>query len=544
MVARDEKSQQNKSQNALNKYGVPFWYFSRSHLREKCCPMCEQVIKGHKFGDNFSDNFFGGDLRNDYSLFGNEVALHNTIVEISKISNPIYSYHELHDRFVERTLVLNAKLHLSSLFEKIFLRTLYYQFGKKGNEHKFRSTNLLYGAAMLYFASGDVLAATVNIDDFAKWNAESELISKLMVIVSETAHSEIKNFQKFIALNMLVCKIKSYLANPTLMNSNVFKGKNQAYDFLLQSLQTAEKELSENDFVSVTSSITEMVGKPGCGKSNSSKTLALILKALLPCCKIKDLIYYRANDFWWNGYSGQPIVVYDDFTHARKLKFDFVREIIDIGSGVMDKVPMAFVKDMEYRSIFTIITSNIPFLTKVPEASLDAVKRRLNSSVWYPRDGLADLVDNIYVYKQNGYLLNSITNGTMFCFDIYQDIFKKKRNLVRAYGNNFLEKEDYETTNFKLNYVEAKLQLNGELNMEDISTSSKLTSSVPESHSAIIEEVDPQNRGIVSALPEGVAQVNNLKDSTTDSIDNEFIAGDVTVEPSTSTGWIKKYRPW
>lgn len=521
LVARAEKWQQ---QNAQAK---DQWIFGTSKLHDKCCEVCTTVITGFEM-QGFANEFLGRRLTNDFCIFQNEKRFHDVISDIMEVSSPLEQFSRLREKFCSGDYTENQKLHLFSLFERIFLRCICYKYGNIFFSQKEVSTiQLLSTAALAYVASADVASCFTTLDDVFRTSDDGKIIANLLSVVNASAYSDVELFRQAIACRILQGKIPSFIAKSLRDQTCVFKGKNIMVDFLNGELDNINKLSSSNDFNMIPNSIIELVGKPGSGKSMSVRALSILLQSFFPFLGYDDLVYSRANDYWWNGYKGQPIVLYDDFTHARRLKFDFVREIIDIGSGVMQTVPMAFIKDMKFTSFLTIITSNIPFMTKVPEASVDAVRRRMDSSVWKPLVGVAEETHGIYKYNTMGYLLNSITNGDLTCFDLFKNIFKKKRKYTQTLSGNFLTNEDISGPLFReeqlvpetSNIMGAEFE-HRDLNMIEKKTSPKLTSSVPESHSAIVEDVVPPEEVCVSDTLEesSVAQVNTKLGHTIDYI--------------------------
>lgn len=237
--------------------------------------------------------------------------------------------------------------------------------------------------------------------------------------------------------------------------------------------------------------IHELVGASGIGKTRAVSGLKKILSALLPSVPMEDLVYTRANDYWWNGYKGQPIVLYDDFTHVKtKLKFDLHFELIAVASGTFRNPPMAFTKDMPFTSSLVIVTSNIPVITQVstPE-TVSALKRRIVSGQWTPRSGLVIEENGVKRYVMRGNFVNTICCGTRSVFSLF--------------------KESVEIFNESITY---DVQIEG-FDWESIPcTSAKLTSSVPESHSAMIAEGGASFEAVGFGVVNTTAQVNQELD--------------------------------
>lgn len=268
--------------------------------------------------------------------------------------------------------------------------------------------------------------------------------------------------------------------------------RNIAYCYV----RTAEYEIDKlfQQYADQRVQIHELVGPSGIGKTRAVNGLSKIIAALLPTVPMADLVYTRANDYWWNGYKGQPIILYDDFTHVRtKLKFDLNFELIAVASGTFRNPPMAFEKNMIFTSTLCIVTSNIPIMTTVAVAeTANALRRRIVSQQWKPRSGLTVCEEGVYRYVCRGNFVNSIvTANSRSVFSL----FRESLEIFEQNSNYEIQFDDFEWESIPC-------------------TSSMLTSSVPESHSAIVEEVGaPKEELLVSAQNNNsVAQVNQKVD--------------------------------
>jgi ABC-type dipeptide/oligopeptide/nickel transport system ATPase component len=255
--------------------------------------------------------------------------------------------------------------------------------------------------------------------------------------------------------------------------------RNTAYCYLQYVKNSLESELISIQDQRIQ--IHELVGESGIGKSRAISNLASIVCALVPFIPSGDIVYTRANDYWWNGYCGQPIILYDDFTHIKKkMKFDLVFELIAIASGTFRNPPMAFAKNMKFTSLLGIVTSNIPVLTTVREAdTISAIKRRVSSKQWESTPGSRNS-DNSMSF--NGLLLNSIISDCSVF-----SLFSETHDIIQSEC----------TYQFKINNAQYDYY-DDEESMDPIGpTTTVLISSVPESYSApCVVVVAPKERVI------------------------------------------------
>lgn len=239
--------------------------------------------------------------------------------------------------------------------------------------------------------------------------------------------------------------------------------------------------------------IHELMGQSGIGKSRAISNLRYTVHALVPHIPCGDVVYTRANDYWWNGYHGQPIILYDDFTHvsAKKLKFDLNFELIALASGTFQTVPMAFEKDMSFTSCVAYLTSNIPLLDRrgVAEETRAALARRVETKTYEP---LREAYDSASMsYKFTGFIESAIVAGK-----------RNPRHYFLSMMEAFVREDEFE--------IQIK---------DSRSLTPKLTSSVPESHSAIIGVKGSRRKPAVGfGHVKTCAQVNPKCEDTTDVI--------------------------
>lgn len=277
---------------------------------------------------------------------------------------------------------------------------------------------------------------------------------------------------KFILLRFLAAKVRVILDSSRSNQVFLVGRRNIAFNYLMAARVYLDAEFALTAGTRIQ--IHELVGKSGIGKSQSVQSLGRILQALIPFIPSHELVYTRANDYWWNGYVGQPIVLYDDFTHiTKKMKFDLVFELISIGSGTLRNPPMAFAKDMLFGSTLVVVTSNIPLATVVGRRETnDALKRRVISQRWDAMPGT--MVNGKFTF--NGSFSNVLLNANgQFTFEMFKESVQilnesKQVEITLKSEEDFIyddEEEEQEES-------------------ATIQTTPKLTSSVSESYSAIV----------------------------------------------------------
>lgn len=171
----------------------------------------------------------------------------------------------------------------------------------------------------------------------------------------------------------------NYLIEYSKTDTRVFGGKGKR-NLMINSFLYYRKLILDHFDAEKQIKIQELLGESGVGKSKSIMNIKYFVHALTGI-PTSEVVYKRANDYWWNGYKGQPIILYDDFTHADKLKFDLKLELIAIGSGTFSNPPMAFEKEAVFTSSYVFVTSNISILKmKMDDATKSALKRRVSVS--------------------------------------------------------------------------------------------------------------------------------------------------------------------
>jgi hypothetical protein len=304
--------------------------------------------------------------------------------------------------------------------------------------------------------------------------------------VHQAIHYPLSNdFAQMILVRYLYGKV-TQMFDLTKHNPIFTRGRR---NIAFRYLASIKEELTVlfNDTRSLRVQFFELVGESGIGKSQSVSSFSRMIHALVPSIPIRDLIYTRANDYWWNGYCGQPIILYDDFTHiTKKMKFDLIFEVIAVASGTFRNPPMAFAKDTEFTSSFGFITSNIPICTTTSVAATSAaLKRRIVSDKWETLPGLFD-----GEARFSGHLLNFIESK--------RNVFSLLSESIQIFRAN--DVYDFKLINPVYSYSELPIPF-------EIATS-KLTSSVSGSYSAMMD-VDGAPCGTrVSAQIDSAAQIN------------------------------------
>lgn len=448
IVIRRSHAQRNSPAETKNNFGWKIYKTTRpapTKIREcNSCDCCEQMIHG------LSDDVFiiENDLEMKFIYKEDLTTSKSIVAEFNehnlKIVHEIHTALQADEDFFKNFDVLFGKYFKNDqpkrnilqlqLFEKLYLRAIAYLTRYKfltplQDVKKFKLVP--HVKFELSFHLGIASASTSgqgNLDD---------LPTEVDFIV-ESAYSEFDNFvrlayiyfncemlilQKHLLLKYLVGKIRSMFELTKNSPDFIKNRRNLAYNFL-KNLQVK----LQNDFSIIESQriqVFELCGKSGAGKSTAVQHLSQIVLAMLKYIPKRDIIYTRANDYWWNGYCGQPIILYDDLTHIKKkLKFDLAFELIAVASGTFRNPPMAFDKDMQFTSSLVMLTSNIPVITTVAEQStVTALKRRIISQNWGPLEGMASLNNDIYEYHCSGLILNSIWSERSI-FSVFSEVLQ------------------------------------------------------------------------------------------------------------------------
>jgi len=144
--------------------------------------------------------------------------------------------------------------------------------------------------------------------------------------------------------------------------------------------------------------LLEFNGQPGVGKSTLAQKVSVLVSNFFSIESYSQL-YSRPDERYWSNYQQQLVVLYDDMNQSKKLNFNLGKELIDIGGGCFDSVPMASVeeKGMAFSSVLCLLTTNRPI-----KSTLDVVPGALDrrfKSCTVTRDGslVLNAKDGTYV---------------------------------------------------------------------------------------------------------------------------------------------------
>lgn len=461
------------------------WTVNRQPTRKVCteCTTCRTIIYGLPESEisGFNDKktkfmvqenmFLSKSLGYDFNE-SNLQLIHYLHTQIFLVEDVFLAFDEMFNKYFKNVSEQRNLIQLQ-IYERIFLRIVFLKYkiastrDAKVFEINNNDCNINLNAG---FVSGSVKRR--NADDLPlatnyKVKSSVEDFNKFSEIVYIYFNCHLEKIQKHFILKYLCGKITSMFLLTKNSPDFIFNRRNLAYNYL-----NYIKNLLDKDFQEIRDQriqIFELCGKSGIGKSSAIQSLVHLVHALCQCIPLGDCIYTRANDYWWNGYCGQPIILYDDLTHIKqKAKFDLPFELIAVASGTFRNPPMAFEKDMIFTSSIVYITSNIPILTKTDGETQLALKRRIKSSVWIPLKGVREENENNSGYLFKGALLNSIwtANNQRSIFSTFSEIL--------AIIN---EKE-----NFDLIFEKKEKFVFDDEEELNSSQNTSLTSSVPKSH--------------------------------------------------------------
>lgn len=414
------------------------------------CSICKQIVHGITdkliFDINQEEyNFFlNSDLGKYFNVSNLELIhyLHKNINVGKNISQQFSSI--LKTSFSNTNGNQYNQILLNSIFERIFLRIIQLKINKSINlpSQKFNKVELkktLNTQVSGYGLSTNVVLTTKANSCVETEHADVNLQKKTnqFIICDDFEveafswsvccyfHTDLPKISKFFLIRYLKSKIKHII---DYTNKNVYfhiKGKNCMYNYLMYLDRIITQEYFK--FKNYRVQIFEILGQSGIGKSKAISNFANLLKVLVPI-QYDALIYVRANDYWWNNYCGQPIVLYDDIGHSKKSKTDFCHELISVGSGTFDSPPMAFIKDMPFTSSLVFITGNFPIITTTNMIeTVNALKRRIVSNTYEPLYGLGKTIDDSYFqYTNIGKLCNTIRSrgGEREIFDLLNETYE------------------------------------------------------------------------------------------------------------------------
>jgi hypothetical protein len=364
--------------------------------------------------------------------------IHKAIEETSDFFtefDKLFDKHFKHEQSERNTLQLQ-------LFEVLYLRALFLftQFEYKEEmstvpviQLDTSDRSVGFNVGIVHLSSKGGKDGDIPLDTKILTQTDNEEFDDFVHLVFLYFHTEMHEIQRHIILRYLVGKIRIIFELTKNCPNFIRVRRNLAYNYLSYVQNKLRKDFSSSSSQRIQ--FFELCGKSGAGKSRAVQNLVHLVFALVKYIPKKDIIYTRANDYWWNGYCGQPIILYDDLTHIKKkLKFDLAFEIIAVASGTFRNPPMAFDKDMIFTSVVAFITSNIPIMTTTSDAQTNsALKRRIISGVWKPVTPVDENPSN-YSYSYSGLLMNSLWNNRSV-FSMFSEVL----SLVRQSDVFFIE---------------------------------------------------------------------------------------------------------
>jgi len=452
------------------------WEFVGTATKFSCCASCTAVVEGNKpTANNRREYIFDVSLEKHCKY--NAGIVHTVVVNVlNKDKNPFKDFSSLFDSLVLKQNN-NEKLFVMNILERIYLRALRLRCVPIVKDapivHNIRDTKAIQLSANLGpisvregqdSAHHDVISSTRVVVE-----TSCEEFQQFTTLVHQVFHCQLESFVRRILLGFLLGRMEHMFQvtreNPVFS----FGRRNTAYcylQFIKNKLRTAFAEFQDDRV-----QIHELVGESGIGKSKGVLNLSYVLQAMLPELSYDNLVWSRVNDRWWSGYTGQPIVLYDDYTHYKNCKFELAAELISVASGTFRNPPMAFLKDTLFTSTICILTSNVPLQTTIDSSKVAPLKRRVISQHW---QAFCDCVSG-GIASFNGTLLNSIESADRKVFSLFS--------------------ESWDITNessvFEFSFKDTSIVIGNDTISGDPngSTSSRLTSSVPVSCTAILEEV-------------------------------------------------------
>lgn len=208
--------------------------------------------------------------------------------------------------------------------------------------------------------------------------------------------------------------------------------------------------------------LVELNGIPGIGKSTIIHAIVDSLYPVLPFFNQRNLLYTRVNDKFWNGYNGQPFVLFDDPNQNARLLYDLDNEIIQMGSGQFVHPPMAFTKDTKFTSLIVFFSTN-DLLVQTTRANKQAISRRISTFKCVPRENSGSITNSQYgpVYKYHYYVpqspFNLLLNKESYLTVILKflhNITNQLTHSLHILNNPFWFVENVTHVDFSCNYVE------------------------------------------------------------------------------------------
>jgi len=443
------------------------------------CRECYQMIHGLEgqilpfSNDNELIYLFGSDLMHENNIINvfniNNIQIIHNIHETLKVSDNLFNQFDvLFDKYFKNKQPKRQLLQLQ-LFEKLYLRAVAlitdFQLLTDNKIPCYTIKNMCQTNFNIHLGivSASILDSGISKDlpmttDFLVSCANTEF-QNFVLLSFLYFNTKMHIIQEHLVLRYLCGKIRSMFELTKDSPDFLINRRNIAFNYLTHLQFKLNSKLASTESQRIQ--IFELCGNSGAGKSQAAQNLKYLVKAIVKHIPMRDIVYTRANDYWWNGYCGQPILLYDDLTHIKKkLKFDLAFEIIAVASGTFRNPPMAFDKNMPFTSSLAILTSNIPLITTVADAeTATALKRRIISQKWKPIDYVQEQEDGTYKYNFNGLLINSIwSNRSIFSvFGEVLDIISSSNNLSISFLDDnesiILDEEKEENPVFQIPFT-------------------------------------------------------------------------------------------
>lgn len=499
------------------------------------CNDCKVWLKGYTAPNGFSNpELFERNFLEDEELFltANSERLHQCRLDLE--NSFVCEFSTTFDKWF-KTNEPRLRLRLLQMYECLYIRSVAYSHTKNflefGQGQERINLSKLYSPKSIstsfgvtYVGNATTSSSHMEFYDFMRdgtlidsGDEQFDEFVRSYYFTNQLDDSGVSGLQKRLIQRNLLAKI---VAIKTRTNNSCLFTLN-GYNCVMRFLVAVENDLLKKVQNREATPIIELLGGAGLGKSSTVKSFATFLNCLCPNVPANEMVYVRTNDRFWNGYTGQPIVLYDDVSHA-KMQYDVARELVDIGSGVLSNPPMAFEKDMKYTSIYCFVTSNIPIATTGRTQELrDALARRITSYDCSPYSGACRVVTNgansRFVYTFRGRVMNALKIGNIKIFDLVSnylsssgDVSKFELDFDVDFGLNDIQQDlsvAFEeslvehrrvfrrtTRGLKRKLVEPAVE-----NFSLFPEQSMLTSSVPESYSALVDCFAPSEGVCVSA---------------------------------------------
>lgn len=253
------------------------------------------------------------------------------------------------------------------------------------------------------------------------------------ILTKETSTDEtvLESFRNFIS--PVVSRLYKEYRNKTFLATNhasfeASRGKGGIKETVTDQLTIDSQPfwaLPGTDRPRLEPTMYVLSGAPGCGKSTQIESMITLMMRFLGTSYVQTVYHRNTNTDHWDGYCGQPIVVYDDFGQAQasynQLADDTWEELITINSSAQYLVPMADLKakGTKFISPIVILSTNLSGPQFYDEAhykisSRDAIKRRIGKNFF---TYLSDKHGHPSLYKewtkstgQDHYSIKSIEN--------------------------------------------------------------------------------------------------------------------------------------